>query len=159
MAKSREIEVFGLSFMDLISCALGGMLVLMFVFSTLVNPDGVAKRSKAEAMGKTVAELEREMIFNTHFVLTVSLDNSDIKMEPLNFSDLFTSIGKKNNTHIFMFNATNKVVDKVTFEFSQVSNSGEVNLLGHPSEFIPQGTKYFDVIKEKTTYKIRFRNG
>jgi len=35
--KQREIEVFGLSFMDMISCGLGGVIVLMLIFSTLVK--------------------------------------------------------------------------------------------------------------------------
>lgn len=36
--KKREpTEVFGLSFMDLISCGLGGVIILMLVFSSLVR--------------------------------------------------------------------------------------------------------------------------
>ena len=40
MSKRKDIEVFSLSFMDLISCALGGVIILMLIFSTLVVPDG-----------------------------------------------------------------------------------------------------------------------
>jgi len=158
MARGKEIEVFGLSFMDLISCGLGGMLVLLLIFSTLVNPEGVAIQSEAKAKGKTVAELERELILNTHFVLKITLDDSQIDVIPLNYNDMFSSIGKKDETHIFMFNSTNRIVDIVSFRVTGDFINGEAQLLGQTAVKIPPGTEIIEVIKDRTNYKIRFRN-
>lgn len=160
MAKTREIEVFGLSFMDLISCGLGGMLVLMFVFSTLVNVKGVANPSKAEAAGKTVAELERDMIFNTHFVLKIYLDKAGVEIIPANHTDIIQSVGKKREgsgmEHILMVYGTNKVVDKMTFSLSGPT-TGQVKLLGEKALAIKENISEVQVIKDKTNYKIKLK--
>ena len=37
MAKSREISIFNLSFLDVLSCGMGSVILLMLIFSTLVR--------------------------------------------------------------------------------------------------------------------------
>lgn len=78
--KGREIEVFGLSFMDLISCGLGGVIVLMLIFSTLVkggdSQQGV--EGKQESDEEAIARQEQRSI--CHFYLEVDLV-SDSKEE------------------------------------------------------------------------------
>jgi hypothetical protein len=58
-----------------------------------------------------------------------------------------------------MFNASNRIVEKISFEVFGEFINGEVQLLGQASEKIPRGTKFIEVIKDKTKYKFRFRNG
>ncbi len=160
MAKSREIEVFGLSFMDLISCGLGGMLVLMFIFSTLVNANGVATPTKAETKGKSVAELEREMIFNTQFTLKVVVDDQAISIKPISQKDLIIGSGidrsGTKSSHLFMFNGSNKIVKKVTFQIDGGYPTGYAQILGKEREIIPDSTSIIQVIKDKTHYKLKF---
>lgn len=160
MAKSREIEVFGLSFMDLISCSLGGMLVIMIVFSTLVNAKGVSTPQRAKEAGKSPAELQREMIFNTHFALKVVVSNSSIRVKAVE-QDLVTRSGsvRKNgvSTFLFMVNVTRKVVKKITFEVTGGNPLGTVQLIGEKPIKIPKNTTKIEIIKDKTNYKITFR--
>lgn len=54
MRHGETLEVFGLSFLDLISCGLGGVIVLMLIFASLSGQGGDAPR--AVAAGKAAAE-------------------------------------------------------------------------------------------------------
>lgn len=48
MKKDTSIEVFGLAFLDLISCGLGGSLILMLLFSTMIGNPVVKANKEAE---------------------------------------------------------------------------------------------------------------
>ncbi len=71
--KSRDIEVFGLSFMDLISCGLGGVIVLMLIFSTLVK--GGDSQNGADGRPETEEEAikRQEQRSICHFYLEVDV--------------------------------------------------------------------------------------
>jgi hypothetical protein len=78
--KSRDIEVFGLSFMDMISCGLGGVIVLMLIFSSLVK-GGDSQNDNAggsETEAQAIARQEQRKI--CHFYMEVDVI-SDREME------------------------------------------------------------------------------
>ncbi len=159
MAKNRDIEVFGLSFMDLISCGLGGMLVLMFVFSTLVNAQGVAKPSEAQSKSLSPAALQRAEIFNTHFVLKLALaKDTQVNVDDW---DIIHSYGIEKDislgidNHIFMVLGADKIVKKVTFDIQNNIREGQGKLMGEDSFIIPIGQQSITVVKEKTEYRIQ----
>lgn len=77
MKKSRDIEVFGMSFMDLISCGLGGVIVLMLLFSTLVNGKEPNGRNESEA-----AALKRQQLRSIcHFYLEIDVVSDDAQSQ------------------------------------------------------------------------------
>lgn len=53
MAEREDVEVFGLAFLDVISCGLGGVIILMLIFSTLAESGGERKR---EVQATTAAQ-------------------------------------------------------------------------------------------------------
>jgi hypothetical protein len=75
MSKSREIEVFGMSFMDMISCGLGGVIVLMLIFSTLVNGgenlNGESQASSSESQEQVLRR--QELRAQCYFFLEIDL--------------------------------------------------------------------------------------
>lgn len=71
--KSRDIEVFGLSFMDMISCGLGGVIIIMLIFSSLVKGgDSDSKGSgEAETDAQAIARQEQRKI--CHFFMEIDV--------------------------------------------------------------------------------------
>ena len=158
MAKNKEIEVFGLSFMDLISCGLGGMLVLMFVFSTLVKTEGVSNPVKAKKAGfESTAMYERQLIFNTNFVLKLSVPaNIRVKVEN-RFKDRVRSGFKtvaNTSQYVFFFTNSDEFIEEVIFNFSSAVNSGEMSLMGDEQIAIESGSRRVIVSKNKSKYLL-----
>lgn len=58
MSRRAEIEVFGLSFMDLVCCGMGGVLVLMLIFAALIQQQrGGGRFGKAVSGSELVFEV------------------------------------------------------------------------------------------------------
>lgn len=158
MAKNKEIEVFGLSFMDLISCGLGGMLVLMFVFSTLVKTEGVSNPVKAKKAGfESTAMYERQLIFNTNFVLNISVPSSVTIDVENRFKDKVRKGFKTfDNTtqYVFFFTNSDEFIEEIAFNFSSAANSGEMSLMGGEQVAINPGSRRIIVSKSKSKYLL-----
>jgi hypothetical protein len=72
MSNRKEIEVFSLSFMDLICCGLGGIIVIMLIFSTLTEPEGSDTPTAGEG-SDIVQAINRQKYLNTVFALQVDV--------------------------------------------------------------------------------------
>ena len=161
MAKSREIEVFGLSFMDLISCALGGMLVIMIVFSTLVRTQGVALPASAKAAGKSLAQYEREQSFSTYFILIFRFKTENTKIIPQDRGDLVYTQGqtKLNNgdiEHLLIIYRINEMANLMKFKLTNYAGGGTVKLSGDVNEVeIPIDKTIIVIEKEKAKYRLK----
>lgn len=162
MSKNKEIEVFGLSFMDLISCGLGGMLVMMFVFSTLVEANGSTQPAKEQREGKTTAQAQRELLFSTNFVLNASFD-SYVEMEadeddlsPLKSNFEFTSFQRDTSAYMFMVNTNDQVLESFRFKLGNYQSGGSVQLLGDQVSIIPDRASAVIVLKTGSKYSLRY---
>lgn len=52
----REIDVFNLSFIDVLSCALGGILLLLLTFSSLMKANATRQNELADDLGGTTSD-------------------------------------------------------------------------------------------------------
>jgi hypothetical protein len=55
MARRTEIEVFGLSMLDTVTCGLGGALILMLFIASKIEPQAAIAVSRESAAGATTA--------------------------------------------------------------------------------------------------------
>lgn len=60
MARRTEIEVFGLSMLDTVTCGLGGGLILMLYIASHIEPQAVVSVSREQAVGVGTTESGRD---------------------------------------------------------------------------------------------------
>jgi hypothetical protein len=88
MRRGETLEVFGLSFLDLISCGLGGVIVLMLIFASLSGQGGDAPR--AVAAGKAAAEARPAATFILLQVDVTADEQSQFDLVPRGASTALT---------------------------------------------------------------------
>jgi hypothetical protein len=88
MRRGGTLEVFGLSFLDLISCGLGGVIVLMLIFASLSGQGGDAPR--AVAAGKAAEEARPAATFILLQVDVIVDGQSRIDLVPRGASSALT---------------------------------------------------------------------
>lgn len=123
MTKRAEINVFGLAFMDVISCGLGGMLILMFVFSTMVQTEGVLVPPDDGAIGGTTRSKKAlEEYLRTAFVLHAEVVGGTSGLKYLNPNDKIRSLSSKDDgrstQHIAMVFREGRNVNEFAFRLS-----------------------------------------
>lgn len=56
--KKGNTEVFGIAFLDLLSCGLGGVLILMIIFSSMVTAGDMSSSSDKDVQGRAASRPE-----------------------------------------------------------------------------------------------------
>jgi hypothetical protein len=81
----KQVSIFGMSFLDLTSCALGGVLILMFVFASQIQAFGTVK--------KDVQTNNNKHLLNGTpiFTLIISHKENNITIEPSTNSTMLDS--------------------------------------------------------------------
>ena len=165
--KSKEIVVFGLSFMDVISCGLGGMLVLMFVFSTMVKPEGVEIQQESEQFAGLASKLsELDKLTRSFFILNVHIEGSNSNLTFYSSTDSLLALASyfddsNISRHIAVMNKYSSSSNTFKFELhikDKVSEGSFVKLISDKEEhrMIPVNTNraLIRVEKEGSTYTL-----
>jgi len=138
MKRRNEIEVFGLSFMDLICCGLGGVIILMLILSTLIRqgqeePAGMAaeRKAKASEADRSFA-IEIDLSVPESLPLELQMKTPSKEEVSKNTSGLDYSIRQFRDPNVSRYVAIiNNPGDNARFDFVLKSDGG-----------IPSGIKY-----------------
>lgn len=149
MRSREELEVFGLTLMDLLSCGLGGVLILMVIFSSLFNPDIMKNSKRVNSSFDDSKEVKNKKL--SFILIEVVKDSENIDLNITIEGEGFEC-----------FN-TDKTTTKVIFNKSEIVDvSFKLSIIGHDNSqyslrvYSPLGRKQVECLRGVTTIDYEF---
>ncbi len=94
MTPRRDIEIFGVSFLDLICCGLGGVIVLALIFSAIIESAGEVEKAAAADSQEDAAGEKEPFLFTLQVdVLPTSARRAGPPLLSLGLANVAPSVG------------------------------------------------------------------